>query len=201
LGVVAVALAIWSLALEIPDRKLWATTLQLVGGAVAFLGFSSAYVRARYGLTLRAWIWQWVSGFGRWAKRMWDKLRRKRRSISINVPSIVITAQMGTPHIKMYPGALALDETLPLEQQIAQIAEYANKLQAEVPKLLDEVHRLDGRIDQAQAGASDLAQETLTHLRDEISELRTHLDWAQVLDLRWAIVGLFITVVGIALSY
>ena len=179
----------------------WATTLQLVGGAVAFLGFSSAYVRARYGLTLRAWIWRWVPRFGRWAKRMWDKLRRKHRNSSINVAAPVITAQMGAPHITMYPSPLALDETLPLEQRVAQIAEYANRLQAEVPKLMDEVHRLDGRIDQAQAGASDLAQETLTHLRDEISELRTHLDWAQVLDLRWAIVGLFITVVGIALSY
>jgi hypothetical protein len=143
-SVVAIGLAAWSLALEFPDRKWWATTLQLVGGAVAFLGFSGAYVRAAYGLTLRAWIWQWLSRFGRLVKRLWNKLWRKPRHITIHAQPAVIRAQMGTATVGTYPSPLALDETLPLEQQVARIADYANELQLEVPKLMGKYADLTG---------------------------------------------------------
>lgn len=57
-----VSLAAVVATLERPDIGWWATTLQLVGAVVAFLGFSSAYVRAAYGLSLPQWLWQ------RWKK-------------------------------------------------------------------------------------------------------------------------------------
>jgi hypothetical protein len=43
--------------------------------------------------------------------------------------------------------------------------------------------------------------DTLAHIETQIEQLKARLDRAQVLDLRWAIAGLFITVVGTALSY
>jgi hypothetical protein len=41
----------------------------------------------------------------------------------------------------------------------------------------------------------------LAHVKGQVEDLSARLDRAQVLDLRWGILGLFITVVGIALSY
>jgi hypothetical protein len=200
LGVVAIALAIWSLALEIPDLKWWSTTLQLVGAVVAFLGFSGAYVRAECGLTLRAWVWQQLLRFARRVKLLWDRLRHKPIIIRVQAGAGA-TMGAGTPLVATYPSPLVLDQTLPLEQQVAQLADYANKLQQAVPKLKQEIHRLDGRIDEAQAGASELAEKLLAHLRDAIDQLSKRLNEAQVLDLRWAIFGLAITVVGTLMSY
>lgn len=195
------ALAVWSLALEIPDRKWWATTLQLIGGALAVLGFSTAYVRAAYGLTFRAWIWQRILPVGRLIERLWIKLLCKSKDVTINVQPAVDTAAMGAPTVEVLPGPLNLDTTLLLEQQVVQIADYASNLQQEFLKLRGEIHRLDGRIDQTHVGISDVAEKTLGRLQDEIEALSKRLDWAQVLDLRWAILGLGITVIGIALGY
>jgi hypothetical protein len=41
----------------------------------------------------------------------------------------------------------------------------------------------------------------LAHVKGQVEDLSARLDRAQVLDLRWGILGLFITVVGSALCY
>ncbi|GKU35967.1 prefoldin domain-containing protein [Mycobacterium montefiorense] len=199
----AFVLAAWSLALEVHDLDLkwWSTTLQLVGGILAFCGFGSAYVRAAYGLPVPIWFKEHVSRFHRWITRLWNKLLRKPISVSVFPGTAKIKVRAHTPSIRQYPGALSLDRTRPLKQQVAQIADYANKLQAEVPKLLDEIGRLDGRIDKVHVGASESAEKALDHIQKEIEALTKRLDQSLVKDLQWAICGLGITVVGIALGY
>jgi hypothetical protein len=65
------------------------------------------------------------------------------------------------------------------------------------------LHFLHGgsRVDKVAADAAQATADALAHVKSQIEDLSARLDRAQVLDLRWAILGLFITVVGIALSY
>lgn len=81
--------------------------------------------------------------------------------------------------VLMHPSPLARDEKLPPEQQIAQRADYANTPQQEVPKLQKEIHRLDGRMDEAQAGTSELGgdNEWIPSPHLQRGKARTNIHW------------------------
>jgi hypothetical protein len=70
-----------------------------------------------------------------------------------------------------------------------------------IPQIERHIENLRGEIKEVRVHASDLATQTVAQLQDQIDDLRRELDTKQVLDLRWAIYGLLITVFGIALSY
>ena len=57
------------------------------------------------------------------------------------------------------------------------------------------------KINEVHAHATDLASQTVAHIQEQIDYLQHEFDTKQVLDLRWAIYGLLLTVVGIGLSY
>lgn len=194
------------------DLKWWATTLQVVGAVVAFAGFWNAYVRAKYDVTVPVWLWEhvlrraWrhVQRFNAWAKQMYRKLFRKvppSQDVSLYPVTAAGASSMGQPTVTS-TGDVRVNPDSPLEQQIRQIAALAEDAINRVWVLeKDELPRIERRIDAAQAGAEQLAAETLIQLRDEIAEVRRLTNQAQVLDLRWAIGGLGITVVGIFLGY
>ncbi|WP_157137561.1 hypothetical protein [Mycobacterium parascrofulaceum] len=194
------------------DVKWWATTLQVVGAAVAFAGFWNAYVRAKHDVTVPVWLWEhallraWrqVQRFVAWAKRMYWKLFHivpPTQHIILSPMTGTMAATMGTPTVTMF-GRVGVNPDSPLEQQMRQVAALAEDAIDRVWALeRDELPRIERRIDAAQAGAEQLAAETLAQLRDEITDLRRLTNQAQVLDVRWAIGGLGITVVGIFLGY
>ncbi|MGV9798156.1 hypothetical protein ACWDTP_08855 [Mycobacterium sp. NPDC003449] len=59
----------------------------------------------------------------------------------------------------------------------------------------------NGPVDEVATSSEQAAEGAIRHIQDEIAALSAQLDSQQVLDLRWAIGGLLITVVGIALSH
>jgi hypothetical protein len=56
-------------------------------------------------------------------------------------------------------------------------------------------------IEQANSAATEKTNEAYNQAKAEIDKFRTELDRSQALDLRWAIFGLYIASIGVALSY
>lgn len=200
LGVVAIALALAAFVVEIPERLWWATTLQLVGALVTLGGFSSAYVRARYGRKLWEQLRLWARQFDGWLRRMWARLRRKSLNQTIYPSSAGTTEGMGTPTVTV-SGYLGVDPNAPLKRQVERLVALVNQLSDQLDKLQTEVLRLDQRIDHVVSNATKGLEDAIAQIRGEIEQLTARMDRYQVLDLRWAIAGLAITVVGTALSY
>jgi hypothetical protein len=202
LSVIAAALGFGALIVEFPNVKWWATTLQLVGAVVALVGFSSAYVRAKYGEKLRTWLWLLVVRIARWIKQMWQKYFGNPPTQHIHPMGIASGEAVGLPMVvTVEPAPLELDTSLPLPEQVDLIAKYAKAIADHIPRLNTEVQRLDGRIDTEGAGATEFTESSIAELRREVHALEQRIDWSQVLDLRWAIVGLGITVLGVFLGY
>jgi hypothetical protein len=199
LGLIGVALALLALSRQWPDRHWWSTYLQIVGSAVTFLGFSSAYVRAAYGRTLPDQVVFWAKGFGARLARLLARLRHRGINHVVHA-ALDVALVTDSAHFKL-TSAFALDTGIRLGKQVEQLVEFVNRVAAQVSAVRDEIQRLDSRIDQTSADAAQATADTLAHLKGQIDELSARLDRAQVLDLRWAILGLFIMVVGIALSY
>lgn len=209
---VVIALAASALLRHVPwaelDVKWWATTLQVVGAGVAFVGFWNAYVRARYDISISVWLWRHVllpvwrqmRRFARWIKWLLG-VTPPTQHVVISPIGGTISATMGMPTVSM-SGHVGVNPESPLEQQIRQVAALAEDAMKRLTRLENtELPRIERRIDAAEAGAEQLAAETLAQLRAELEELRRLTNQAQVLDLRWAIGGLGVTVVGIFLGY
>lgn len=79
---------------------------------------------------------------------------------------------------------------------------FVNNLSGNViPKIENHILVLRTDINSVREHASALAAQTAERLQAQIDDLRRELDTKEVLDLRWAIYGLLITAIGIALSY
>ncbi len=106
--------------------------------------------------------------------------------------------------IRLIYGGLApveLDEGKPLQDQLADLAHYVNglaSLQQPTDSRLD-----DMKIDVFKVGmeVSLLRSETPERIEEKIRALEARLNMTEVVDLRWAIIGLVITGVGVALGY
>lgn len=74
------------------SRKNIATFIQIAGGVITVYGLGSAYIRARYGQNVRAWI-------GSLVKALLKKLRGQPGEgvFTIHVPTMRVTAEGGIP--------------------------------------------------------------------------------------------------------
>jgi hypothetical protein len=61
--------------------------------------------------------------------------------------------------------------------------------------------KLKTDVDRAHAAATQQSTEAYSKAKAEIDRLRRELEQTQVLDLRWAIFGIYMIAIGIALSY
>ncbi len=180
------AAAIWHWLCS-PGRKGWATIVQLIGAIVTAIGLALAWLRAKYrtnfvGLLklLREWIRRLICGPG---------------SVDVTTESAAMTMTGGFAVVyKNY----YINKNLTTKENLQKLADLVNEY---IPKVEKDLTALRIEITQVRAHASNLAAETLQHLQDQIAELRRDIDAKQVLDLRWAIVGLVIAAIGIALSY
>jgi prefoldin subunit 5 len=107
---------------------------------------------------------------------------------------------MGTPTVTV-SGYLGVDPNAPLKRQVERLVALVNQLSEQLDKLQTEVLQLDKRIDHVIASATKGLEDAIAQIRGEIEQLTARMDRYQVLDLRWAIAGLAITVIGIALIY
>jgi hypothetical protein len=192
-----VTVSIWAAA----DWHSWSTTLQVVGSLVTAIGLAGAYVRSRYGLTPSAYVHQQVVRGNDWAKGVWRRLLRKRRDINIDVGPMVITVNMGRPTIEVRTPPLKLDVTASVEQQLAQLAAYVNRINEKLPDFDRRIDKLTIDAESMKAEIANVEPQILAHIQAEIDALNKRLDIKQVVDLRWAILGVLITTVGVLLSY
>jgi tetrahydromethanopterin S-methyltransferase subunit G len=108
---------------------------------------------------------------------------------------------MGRPTVRGGVGPFELDSTMDLEEQVVRLVEYINLVIKKFPSIEDRLDGLEKGVDEVSAEVSTMEQRTLAHIETQIANLSARVDMTQVLDLRWAILGLFITTIGLALSY
>jgi hypothetical protein len=178
-----------------PGRKGWATIVQFVGAVVTFGGLGAAYMRARYGLTVKALAqraWAFI-------RRQWAKLLRRPQDQIIKPGGAHSTVQFGTAAVGQV--GFNLDTSLTVQEQLERLAQFVNHRSREAAQMESMIVALRQEVTKAHQHASDLASKTFAHIETQIQQLTDRLDKTQVLDLRWAIVGLAISAFGIALSY
>jgi hypothetical protein len=182
--------------LRSPGRKGGATIIQLVGAVVTFGGLWTAWLRARHGVTiagLAMQLWDWI-------------LKQFAKLFGWPRPMVV---QPGGAHLKLYAETTAggfvtfnVISSMSTEENLERLAQFVNNLSGKtIPQIERHIVNLRSDINKTRTHASDLASQTVAHFQERIDSLQQELDNKQVLDLRWAIYGLLITVIGIALSY
>ena len=123
-----------------------------------------------------------------------------------NPPDITIHAPtaFGTFQVEVSATGLVthnIDITLPLQEQIKRLAQFANNLSRGAAELEKQIAALGRDLKKARADTAELERKTWAHIQSQIQSLDERINSVQVLDLRWAIWGLFISFVGTALSF
>ena len=193
LGGVVVALAVAAALRQAPwasfGIKWWATTVQFFGALVAGFGLLYAWVRAA-----GFWGRHWPR-----IKMWWARLRGKPFDQTLYPAGINATLKGGRP----YPWVrLGLDRTKPHEHQLEQIEHYVNtELRRELKGIDTEIGKLRDELAEMRIDSEVAKQQFRAHVQAQINDLAARLDRKQVLDLSWAIGGLFITAGGVLLDY
>jgi hypothetical protein len=181
-------------ALRSPGRQGWATIVQMLGAFVTFAGLGTAWLRAKYNATVTAL-----------AKRLLRRVAEK-----LGFPRNAVIYPVGINSVAVVGGAASVFVTMSLDHlktlspwdQIEHIARFTNNLAGEtIPQLERSIGELRGKITEARTHAGNLAEETAARMQEQIDRLERELSTKQVLDLRWAIGGVLISLVGTALSY
>jgi 4-amino-4-deoxy-L-arabinose transferase-like glycosyltransferase len=181
--------------LRAPGRKGWATIVQFFGALVAAVGFGTAYLRARYELTVeklakRVWVF---------IQRLWARLLGRPQQPIHTAGDAQAIGHFEATGVGMV--TFNLNTSLRLQEQVRRLAQFVNARSAEAAQMESMIVDLRRNLAHARQATSELESRMLTRIQNEIRELQRQLDTVQVLDLRWAIGGLFITVLGIVLGY
>lgn len=165
----------------------WSITVQLVGTLLTFGGLLYAWERARRF----------------WSRSIWPRIQRllvKPFPQAIRVEGNSSKAAFGDMHVLR--GMAPLDRTLPVEEQLRRVEEY---IKTDLPQWFNAVFDNIGKVSrELQAAKTDSHTATLAaeaKARKAIRDLEKRLDSTQALDLSVAIVGLFVTAIGVFLGY
>jgi hypothetical protein len=166
----------------------------LVGAVVTFGGLWIAWLRAKHGETIRSL-----------AKRLGAQITERVARMFGASRGVVISTQaaslIGTGSTASVFLTFNVANTVSTAENLERLADFVNRLSGNtIPHLEQQIVSLRGDIKDARAYAADLVSQTVTQLQEQINHLEQELDSKQVLDLRWAIYGLLITVGGIALG-
>jgi hypothetical protein len=186
LGVLALCI-IAAVGWSAKSTSFWA---QLIGSTLTFIGLLVAYMRAKHpGDTLAAHIRGFV-------------LRLVCKQTSKPTP---IGQASGTYAFRggVIPDrGFRHDRDLDLQAQIDDIVGYLND------DLVREAVAVGGRLDELKAEtartaglADERSAEAYQKAKAQIDELKRELDRSAALDLRWAIFGLYVATIGVALSW
>ena len=173
-------------------RKNCATATQAVGALITFYGLGRVYVRAKYGLTIASWAKRGI-------KRLWAKLLHRPPEVAVRSGSAQGTFGLHVVAIGLVTHNV--DITLSLQEQIKRLAQFVNNRSREAADMEKKITDLERELRQARDETSALERKALAHIETQIEQLSDRLDSIQVLDLRWAIWGLFVTFVGTVVSF
>jgi hypothetical protein len=180
-------------------RKNVATGILAVGALITGYGLLSAYLRARYDERVGQWI-------RRVAKNAWRTLRRALRALRTLRRVTMSASFRGAPTTASVPvgGAaptvytqFVFNPTSSLSDEVARLVDVVNDHSREGAERDRLIGGLRHDLNQAQLATTTLGQQLADRIEAEIKELNDKLNKKQVLDLRWAIGGLFITFIGI----
>ena len=165
-------------------RKNCATATQSL---VAFYGLGRAYIRAKYDITVTAWI-------------LWRVFRRKPRGKDILISPGSAFIGIGTLSATAY-AQIVLDPKLKLRDQIKQLAVFVNNRSQEAAERDKRITDFGRELRRAQVATTELKRAMLDYMETQIQALDNKINRTQVLDLTWAIRGLLISAVGTLLSF
>lgn len=161
-----------------------ANVVQLIGALVTFVGLAHAYTRSAYGM-----------GLGRW---IMSKLRRS--DVQLTGEGLLVgMGGTGTASVDVY-APFSLDTGQPVEDQLAHLAEYVRELRAMFPLIGQQFIQLQRDVADARAHAESVAGQALADAKKHLDDFKADQTRTDVLDLRVAIFGLFISFVGTALA-
>jgi hypothetical protein len=106
---------------------------------------------------------------------------------------------MGTPTVLL--GFGRLDRALPIDGQLEQLAVAIRNLESWFVPIRHDLHDLRREIESVRTMAQSSAAIALANIEDKVKKLTVELNANQTLDVRWAIVGLFISALGTGLQY
>jgi hypothetical protein len=169
--------------------KFASTTGQLIGSALAFIGLLVAYLRARHpGETLAEQVRQ----FGR---RLCGRATRTHTGEASANLTLRPSGAVGLAPLEDLKG-------LTVQQQVDALAFYIrNTMNTRTQVLLERVGALKVALSDAQDAAAEKAEEIYRRVRVDLEEMRRDMKQSAVLDLRFAIFGLYVATIGVALSF
>jgi hypothetical protein len=156
------------------------------------MGLARAYVRAKHDLSIGQWI-------GRGFERALVVLRLKLRDVTIHVGAArgaIRFEARASGHVEHH-----VDISLSLHEQISRLADFVNTRAREAARMSTKIADVERELDRVRHETSELERRTLAHMESQIQQLNDRLDGIQVLDLTWAIWGLFLSAVGTVLSF
>jgi hypothetical protein len=169
--------------------KWWANTVQLLGTLVTGFGLLYAWARAT-----RFWGRTWPR-IKRWWAQLWG------RPVNQVVRPAGFTGGLVGLEAEVMVG-LGLDRSLPLQEQLLQVERYINtRLPQELTGLSRRIREVRRELQDADSRSQQAVAQAKAQAQAGLKELAARLDSTQALDLSWAIVGLFITAMGVFLSY
>lgn len=186
----AAAVLVASIALgKLTSWWFASVTGQVIGSALAFIGLLVAYMRARHpGETMR----EQLQEFGR---RLVGRQRDNK------------SATAGTAKFRIYGSGYAEvglgdQPDLGLQEQIDRLADYIRgHIMPNFKQIFGRLDQIKIDIEKAKDEAAAKADEAYRKAKADIDALRNELDQGAALDLRWAIFGLYVATIGVALSY
>ncbi len=185
---VTFVLSVWIAKAGDADMRVIANTVNLGGAALTFAGLSYAYIRSD--VHLREWF-----------RTQWRRLTGHHVVINVDAASMVLIG--GSAHLQVIYG-FADESDDPIERLHARterLLQIVNDLSDELTKAEVRIHDLDNALEQARIEAREGDQRTRADAEAAIDRFAQRLNRSQVLDLRWAIAGVFFSMFGAVLSF
>ncbi|WP_328354684.1 hypothetical protein OG976_24090 [Mycobacterium sp. NBC_00419] len=162
--------------------KVIDNVVNLGGAALTFVGLSYAYIRSE--VRLRAWFER------AWARFTGNPIPTRRGAANGTYGWVTTTAA----------GKIGFTFS-DSEDRADQLLRFVNQLSANLAATDDKICDLSKAIDQAVAAAREGDQRLRADTETALREFANQLKQSEVLDLRWAIAGVFFSMLGAAISF
>ena len=180
---VTLLFSIWIASAGDDDMKVIANTVNLGGAALTFAGLVYAYIRSD--VQLREWF-----------RRQWRRLTRHPVVINVDAASMILIGDNAHLQITYRFGEESDDPIERLQARTERLLRIVNSLSDELAKAEIRIHDFDKALEHARAETREGHQRTRAEAEAAIRRFAERLNQSQVLDLRWAIAGVFFSTFG-----
>lgn len=179
--VVTFVLTVWIIRAGDTDMRVIANTVNLLGAALTFAGLLYAYVRSD--LKLRAW-WQ----------RAWARITGRPLPGAHGWANATFEVETSATGWLGYQFSDAKDRT-------EQLLQFVNALSARIGAAEGRIGDVGRALERARTEAREGDRQTRAEAEAALRQFAADLKQSQVLDLRWAIAGVFFSMFGAVLSF